>query len=69
GWSIDARDKTLTPHLVVDEGQDLPPGFYRMARLSAVSITVLDARNWSPTRWRPTRRCRSSREAGRSPRR
>lgn len=24
----------------MDEGQDLPPGFYRMARLSAVSITV-----------------------------
>jgi len=39
--TIDARDETLTPHLVVDEGQDLPPGFYRMARLSAVSITVL----------------------------
>nr|WP_030624296.1 hypothetical protein [Streptomyces sp. MCL20-2] len=29
-----------TPHLVVDEGQDLPPGFYRMARLAAASVTV-----------------------------
>ncbi|MBL3670409.1 AAA family ATPase [Streptomyces sp. M2CJ-2] len=28
------------PHLVVDEGQDLPPGFYRMVRLAAASITV-----------------------------
>ncbi|MFE9857516.1 hypothetical protein [Streptomyces sp. NPDC005780] len=38
--TIDASETTVTPHLVVDEGQDLPPGFYRMARLSAVSITV-----------------------------
>ncbi|MFD8520045.1 hypothetical protein ACFV2D_08495 [Streptomyces capillispiralis] len=29
-----------TPHLVVDEGQDLPPGFYRTARLAAASVTV-----------------------------
>ncbi|MFF2205252.1 hypothetical protein [Streptomyces sp. NPDC058145] len=28
------------PHLVVDEGQDLPPGFYLMARLAAASVTV-----------------------------
>ncbi|MEV4680445.1 hypothetical protein [Streptomyces kurssanovii] len=29
-----------TPHLVVDEGQDLPPAFYRVARLAAASVTV-----------------------------
>ncbi|MET7712966.1 hypothetical protein [Streptomyces sp. NPDC005407] len=29
-----------TPHLVVDEGQDLPPGFYSLARLAAASVTV-----------------------------
>ncbi|MFG3526676.1 hypothetical protein ACGF8B_08025 [Streptomyces sp. NPDC047917] len=29
-----------TPRLVVDEGQDLPPGFYRLARLAAASVTV-----------------------------
>ncbi|WP_326791600.1 ATP-binding domain-containing protein [Streptomyces sp. NBC_00841] len=29
-----------TPHLVVDEGQDLPPGFYSLARLAATSVTV-----------------------------
>ncbi|MFE0919320.1 AAA family ATPase [Streptomyces nigra] len=29
-----------TPHLVIDEGQDLSPGFYRMARLAAASVTV-----------------------------
>ncbi|MDL2078335.1 AAA family ATPase [Streptomyces sp. GXMU-J15] len=28
------------PHVVVDEGQDLPPGFYRLARLTAASVTV-----------------------------
>ncbi|WP_086797223.1 AAA family ATPase [Streptomyces caniscabiei] len=29
-----------TPHLVIDEGQDLSPGFYRTARLAAASVTV-----------------------------
>ncbi|MDX3542479.1 AAA family ATPase [Streptomyces europaeiscabiei] len=29
-----------TPHLVVDEGQDLPPGLYQLARLAAASVTV-----------------------------
>ncbi|WP_329133522.1 AAA family ATPase [Streptomyces sp. NBC_01476] len=29
-----------TPHLVIDEGQDLPPAFYRLARLAAASVTV-----------------------------
>ncbi|MBO0915539.1 AAA family ATPase [Streptomyces laculatispora] len=38
--TIDASETTVTPHLVVDEGQDLPPGFYRMVRLTAVSTTV-----------------------------
>ncbi|MDI3420129.1 DEAD/DEAH box helicase [Streptomyces luteolus] len=28
------------PHLVIDEGQDLPPGLYRLARLTAASVTV-----------------------------
>ncbi|MGW7509379.1 AAA family ATPase [Streptomyces massasporeus] len=28
------------PHLVVDEGQDLSPGFYRLVRLAAASVTV-----------------------------
>jgi superfamily I DNA/RNA helicase len=28
------------PHLVIDEGQDLSPGFYRLARLTATSVTV-----------------------------
>ncbi|WST67622.1 hypothetical protein OG268_08900 [Streptomyces uncialis] len=28
------------PHLVVDEGQDLSPGFYRLVRIAAVSVTV-----------------------------
>jgi superfamily I DNA/RNA helicase len=28
------------PHLVIDEGQDLPPGFYRLGRLAAASVTV-----------------------------
>ncbi|MFI0718297.1 hypothetical protein [Streptomyces sp. NPDC021224] len=28
------------PHLVIDEGQDLPPGFFRLARLAAASVTV-----------------------------
>ncbi|MFA3839559.1 hypothetical protein [Streptomyces aureus] len=39
--SIDVSESTVSPHLVVDEGQDLPPAFYKMARLAAVSITVL----------------------------
>ncbi|WP_328976054.1 hypothetical protein [Streptomyces canus] len=34
------RDEAATPHLVVDEGQDLPPGFYRLARIAAASVTV-----------------------------
>ncbi|WP_328914385.1 MULTISPECIES: AAA family ATPase [unclassified Streptomyces] len=29
-----------TPHLIIDEGQDLPPGFFRLARLAAASVTV-----------------------------
>ncbi|MET9145250.1 hypothetical protein [Streptomyces sp. NPDC004042] len=33
-------NEAATPHLVVDEGQDLSPGFYRMARLAAASVTV-----------------------------
>jgi len=28
------------PHLVVDEGQDLPPGFHGLVRLAATSVTV-----------------------------
>ncbi|WP_406283086.1 hypothetical protein [Streptomyces sp. NBC_00209] len=28
------------PHLVVDEGQDLSPGFYRLVRIAAISVTV-----------------------------
>ncbi|MFF7309239.1 hypothetical protein [Streptomyces sp. NPDC008137] len=34
------ENDAATPHLVVDEGQDLSPGFYRMARLAATSVTV-----------------------------
>ncbi|GAA0947040.1 hypothetical protein [Actinocorallia libanotica] len=34
------ENEAATPHLVVDEGQDLSPGFYRMARLAAASVTV-----------------------------
>ncbi|MER6252856.1 hypothetical protein ABT224_15995 [Streptomyces sp. NPDC001584] len=34
-------DDPATPHLVVDEGQDLPPGFYQLARLAAASVTVV----------------------------
>ncbi|MGW7382921.1 AAA family ATPase [Streptomyces sp. NPDC054794] len=34
------ENEEATPHLVVDEGQDLSPGFYRMARLAAASVTV-----------------------------
>ncbi|WP_330460411.1 ATP-binding domain-containing protein [Streptomyces sp. NBC_00820] len=34
------HDDAATPHLVVDEGQDLPPGFYRLARIAAASVTV-----------------------------
>jgi DNA helicase IV len=36
----DDTDAAGAPHLVVDEGQDLPPGFYRLARLVAASVTV-----------------------------
>ncbi|KOG08785.1 AAA family ATPase [Streptomyces viridochromogenes] len=35
------EDDATTPHLVVDEGQDLSPGFYRVARIAAASVTVL----------------------------
>ncbi|MEV5170261.1 AAA family ATPase [Streptomyces flaveolus] len=34
------EDEAATPNLVVDEGQDLSPGFYRLARLAAASVTV-----------------------------
>ncbi|MFD4762751.1 AAA family ATPase [Streptomyces sp. NPDC058439] len=34
------EDEATTPHLVVDEGQDLSPGFYRLVRLAAASVTV-----------------------------
>ncbi|MEV7385927.1 hypothetical protein [Streptomyces sp. NPDC091215] len=34
------HDDPATPHLVVDEGQDLPPGLYQLARLAAASVTV-----------------------------
>ncbi|MFE6554225.1 hypothetical protein ACFVHS_38400 [Streptomyces sp. NPDC057746] len=34
------ENEEATPHFVVDEGQDLSPGFYRMARLAAASVTV-----------------------------
>ena len=34
------EDEAATPHLVVDEGQDLSPGFYRLVRLAAASVTV-----------------------------
>ncbi|MFD9544557.1 hypothetical protein [Streptomyces sp. NPDC060022] len=34
------EDDSGAPHLVVDEGQDLSPGFYGLARLSAASVTV-----------------------------
>ncbi|MEV5144912.1 hypothetical protein [Streptomyces sp. NPDC052727] len=34
------EDGAAAPHLVVDEGQDLSPGFYRLARLAAASVTV-----------------------------
>ncbi|NYI03817.1 AAA family ATPase [Allostreptomyces psammosilenae] len=34
------EDDTATPHLVVDEGQDVPVGFYRLVRLAAASVTV-----------------------------
>lgn len=34
------ENEAATPHLVVDEGQDLSPGFYRMTRLAAASATV-----------------------------
>ncbi|MCX5314784.1 AAA family ATPase [Streptomyces sp. NBC_00154] len=33
-------EDATTPHLVIDEGQDLPPGFYQVARLTAASVTV-----------------------------
>ncbi|MEV7233842.1 AAA family ATPase [Streptomyces sp. NPDC051020] len=32
--------EAANPHLVVDEGQDLSPGFYRLVRLAAASVTV-----------------------------
>ncbi|WP_065965454.1 AAA family ATPase [Streptomyces sparsogenes] len=34
------ENDTATPHLVIDEGQDLSPGFYRLVRLAAASVTV-----------------------------
>ncbi|MBL1101593.1 AAA family ATPase [Streptomyces coffeae] len=34
------ENEAAAPHLVVDEGQDLSPGFYRLARLAAASVTV-----------------------------
>ncbi|MEU2073423.1 hypothetical protein [Streptomyces sp. NPDC013489] len=34
------NDDPATPHLVVDEGQDLPPGFYQLARLLGTTVTV-----------------------------
>jgi superfamily I DNA/RNA helicase len=34
------KEEDRQPHLVVDEGQDLSPGFYRLARLAATSVTV-----------------------------
>lgn len=34
------ENDATTPHLVIDEGQDLPPGFYRLVRLAAASVTV-----------------------------
>ncbi|MFE2261049.1 AAA family ATPase [Streptomyces griseosporeus] len=34
------EDEVAIPHLVVDEGQDLSPGFYRLIRLAAASVTV-----------------------------
>ncbi|KUN22128.1 hypothetical protein AQJ23_29215 [Streptomyces antibioticus] len=34
------EDDAATPHLVIDEGQDLPQGFYRLVRLAAASVTV-----------------------------
>ncbi|MFE7042708.1 hypothetical protein ACFU9X_25665 [Streptomyces atratus] len=37
--TLGTYDGTM-PHLVVDEGQDLSPGFYRLVRIAAVSVTV-----------------------------
>ncbi|WP_030674089.1 DEAD/DEAH box helicase [Streptomyces cellulosae] len=34
------ENDAATPHLVVDEGQDLSSGYYQMARLGAASVTV-----------------------------
>lgn len=34
------HDDPASPHLVVDEGQDLPPDFYRLARLLGTTVTV-----------------------------
>lgn len=34
------EDEATAPHLVIDEGQDLSPGFYRTARLASASMTV-----------------------------
>jgi len=33
-------EDATAPHLVIDEGQDLPPGFYQVARLTAASVTA-----------------------------
>ncbi|MEV5697601.1 AAA family ATPase [Streptomyces anthocyanicus] len=38
--TVGEDEETAVPHLVVDEGQDLSPGFYRLARLAAASVTV-----------------------------
>ncbi|MFE1361479.1 DEAD/DEAH box helicase [Streptomyces harbinensis] len=39
GITLDESGR-MAPHLVIDEGQDLAPGFYRLARIAAASITV-----------------------------
>ncbi|WP_328641417.1 AAA family ATPase [Streptomyces canus] len=38
--TLAADDDVVAPHLVVDEGQDLSPGFYRLVRIAAASVTV-----------------------------
>ncbi|CAM5530834.1 hypothetical protein STENM223S_01117 [Streptomyces tendae] len=38
--TVGEDEENAVPHLVVDEGQDLSPGFYRLARLAAASVTV-----------------------------
>ncbi|MER6596900.1 hypothetical protein [Streptomyces parvus] len=35
-----AAHGATTPRLAVDEGQDLSPGFYRLVRIAAASVTV-----------------------------